>query len=135
MKGDGKRLGWRCANRQQQSDKAAIYNSREWKVLRLQKLQANPLCEAHLAKDKYVAAHCVHHKVPIETAKTMEELRRLAFDPANLMSLCDECHAAIHKAMGKGTTQLRQERAESRNERWKDKLRQRLTGKTPAAVV
>ena len=130
-----KKLSWRCANRQQQSDKATIYNSKEWKVTRWQKLHNNPLCEMHLAKDKYVSAHCVHHKVPIETAKTMEEMRRLAFDPANLMSLCDECHAAIHKAMGKGTTQLRRERAESRNERWKDKLVQRLTGKTPAHPI
>ena len=102
----------------------AIYNSREWKALRLLKLQQNPLCEMHYAKGKgkIVSAHCVHHIVPIETAKTMDEMRRLAFDPKNLQSLCDECHAKIHKEMGKGTKELRMERAQARNDRWRDRL-------------
>ena len=116
------KLSWRCANSQQQKDKMTIYNSREWKALRLLKLQQNPLCEMHYAKGKIVSSHCVHHLVPIETAKTMDEMRRLAFDPKNLQSLCDECHAKIHKEMGKGTKELRMERAQARNDRWRDRL-------------
>lgn len=94
------------------------------------KLREQPLCEKCLA-DGIAAgvpggwirsAHCVHHIIPIETAKTKEEMRRLAFNPTNLMSLCDECHAKIHKETGKGTTQLRRDRAEARQERWKDSL-------------
>ena len=117
-----KRLAWRCANAQQQRDKAEIYNSREWRELRVAKLRDKPLCQMCEEKQRYVSAHCVHHIIPIETAKTKEEMRRLAFNQTNLMSLCDECHASIHKEAGKGTTQLRRERAEARQERWKDSL-------------
>lgn len=125
-----KRLPWRCKNQQQAKDKAEIYNSRKWKELRVAKLREQPLCEMCLA-DGIAAgvpgglirsAHCVHHIIPIETAKTKREMLRLAFNPANLMSLCDECHARIHKETGKGTTQLRRERADARQERWKDSL-------------
>ena len=117
-----KRLAWRCANAQQQRDKAEIYNSREWRELRVAKLRDKPLCQMCEQKQRYVSAHCVHHIIPIETAKTKEEMWMLAFNPTNLMSLCDECHAMIHKETGKGTTQLRRERAEARQERWKDSL-------------
>ena len=33
---------WRCRNTKQQKDKMEIYNSREWRELRIQKLRANP---------------------------------------------------------------------------------------------
>lgn len=122
-----KRLAWRCQNIQQQRDKAEIYNSREWKELRIRKMQANPICEMCHKQGIIKASHCVHHVVPIETAKTKEEMRRIAFDANNLMALCDDCHAKIHRETGKGTTQLRRERAEARQSRWKDALIRRFT--------
>ena len=118
-----KRLAWRCNSLQQQRDKAEIYNSREWRELRVAKLRDKPLCQMCEQKQRYVSANCVHHIIPIETAKTKEEMRLLAFCGLDgLLSLCDECHAKIHKETGKGTTQLRRERAEARQERWKDSL-------------
>lgn len=133
---DKKRLAWRCRNIQQQKDKAEIYNSREWKQLRAEKLRANPLCEmciregeAKGIKGGYItAATCVHHIEPIETATTKEQMRRMAFVPLNrLMSLCQACHAKVHKELGSNTRRVVAERAEARQARWKDGLLNRFT--------
>ena len=117
-----KRLPWRCKNQQQAKDKATIYNSREWKELRLAKLRSQPLCEKCLADGWIRSAHCVHHITPIETAATMEEMRRLAFNPVNLMSLCDECHHKIHEEMRSFDPANVKARAEARHARWADNL-------------
>ena len=119
---DKKRLPWRCKNQQQAKDKATIYNSREWKELRIQKLRSNPLCERCEQQGFVRSAHCVHHITPIETAATMEEMRRLAFNPANLMSLCDECHHKIHEEMRSFDPANVKARAEARQSRWADNI-------------
>ena len=125
-----KRLPWRCKNQQRAKDKATIYNSREWKELRRAKLREQPLCEKCLADGMAAgvaggwirSAHCVHHIVPIETAATIEEMRRLAFNPANLMSLCDECHHKIHEEMRSFDTANVKARADARQARWADNI-------------
>ena len=119
-------------------DKQNIYNSREWKELRIMKLRANPLCEQCIKDGEAVgipggyirSATCVHHIVPIETAKTKEEMKRLAFDQHNLMALCQSCHARIHKEMGSNTAKIVRQRAEARQDRWADNLIQRFTTTT-----
>ena len=126
MNREKKRLPWRCKNAKQAKDKATIYNSREWKALRIQKLRANPLCERCEQEGFVRSAHCVHHIVPIETAKTMEEMKRLAYNPANLMSLCDECHHKIHEEMRSFDPACVKEREEARHERWKDAMMKRF---------
>ena len=84
----------------QKTDKAKIYNSREWKQRRAEKLQANPLCERCLEAGYVVPARVVHHKTPIETARNYEEMKRLAFCGLDrLQSLCFQCHSDIHKQM------------------------------------
>ena len=127
MNREKKRLPWRCKNAKQAKDKATIYNSREWKALRIQKLRANPLCERCEQEGFVRSAHCVHHIVPIETAKTMEEMKRLAYNPANLMSLCDECHHKIHEEMRSFDPANVKARAEARQDRWVDNLISRFT--------
>jgi 5-methylcytosine-specific restriction protein A len=123
-----KRLPWRCKNQQQAKDKATIYNSREWRELRIQKLRANPLCEICQQNGIVRSAHSVHHITPIETASTMEEMRRLAFCGLNgLMSLCDECHAKVHAEAKSHTKESVQQRARQRNDRWLDSIK----GKEP----
>ena len=118
-----KRLPWRCKSVKQAKDKATIYNSREWKNIRIWQLKRQPLCERHLYKEgRYVSAHCVHHITPIETAATMEEMKRLAFNPANLMSLCDECHHKIHEEMRSFDPANVKARAEARQARWADNI-------------
>ena len=125
-----KKRNWRGVTAKVAKDKAEIYNSREWHELRTAKLRANPLCERCVAEGKaagvpdgYItSATCVHHRTPIETAKTKDEMRRLAFDWNNLMSLCKSCHARIHKELGSNTAKIVRQRAEARQDRWADKL-------------
>lgn len=120
------RLPWRCNTVKQAKDKASIYNSREWKDLRILKLRANPLCEKCEAEGYVKSAHCVHHKHPIEDSHSVQEMKHWAFMWDNLQSLCDECHAAIHKQQGKGTKALAIERAKQRHDRWADGLMKRF---------
>ncbi len=126
-----KRLPWRCKNQQQAKDKADIYNSREWKELRIAKLRStNGLCEECMKEGIVTAARCVHHVVPIETARTKDEMKRLAFDINNLKALCFACHARIHKELGSNTAKIVRQRAEARQDRWKDNLMSRFMLKT-----
>ena len=131
-----KRLPWRCKNAQQAKDKQAIYNSREWHELRALKLHVTPTCErcrqlgikAGVPNGWIRAACCVHHIVPIETATTREEMRRLAICGLDgLMSLCKECHAAIHKENRSHTKEAIKEREQQRHERRRNHLIQRFT--------
>ena len=125
-----KKRNWRGVSDKVAKDKSEIYNSREWKELRIAKLRStNGLCEECLKEGIITAARCVHHVVPIETARTKEEMRRLAFDWNNLMSLCKSCHARIHKELGSNTKAKVAERAEARQARWKDSLLSRFTTK------
>jgi 5-methylcytosine-specific restriction protein A len=41
----------------------------------------------------------VHHIVPIESVSDVKSMEMLAFDDTNLMSVCRECHHAIHNEM------------------------------------
>lgn len=125
-----KRLPWRCKNQQQAKDKAEIYNSREWKDLRAAKLRSTKgLCEECMKQGIVTSARCVHHIVPIETARTKDEMKRLAIDCGlqGLKSLCFACHARIHKEMGSNTAKVVKARAEARQDRWADNLMQRFT--------
>ena len=118
-----KKRNWRGVSNKVAKDKADIYNSREWKELRIAKLRStNGLCEECLKHNIVTSARCVHHIVPIETARTKDEMRRLAFDWNNLMSLCKSCHARIHKEMGSNTAKIVRQRAEARQDRWADNL-------------
>ena len=120
---------WRGVSAKVAKDKQDIYNSREWKELRIAKLRStNGLCEECLKKRGVTnPARCVHHIVPIETARTKDEMRRLAFDANNLRALCFACHARIHKELGSNTAKIVKQRAEARQDRWKDNLMQRFT--------
>lgn len=118
-----KKRNWRGVSDKVAKDKQEIYNSREWKELRIAKLRStNGLCEECMKQGIVTAARCVHHIIPIETARTKEEMRRLAFDWNNLMSLCKSCHARIHKELGSNTAKIVRQRAEARQDRWADNL-------------
>ena len=118
-----KKRNWRGVSDKVAKDKQDIYNSREWKELRIAKLRSTDgLCEECLKEGIVTSARCVHHIIPIETARTKEEMRRLAFDWNNLMSLCKSCHARIHKELGSNTAKIVRQRAEARQDRWADNL-------------
>ena len=40
-----------------------------------------------------------HHKVPVESAKTEEHMRQLAYDVSNIELLCIPCHIKTHQEM------------------------------------
>ena len=120
-----KKRNWRGVSDKVAKDKSEIYNSREWKELRIAKLRStNGLCEECMEQGIVTSARCVHHIIPIETARTKDEMRRLALDCGlnGLMSLCQSCHAKIHKELGSNTAKIVRQRAEARQDRWADGL-------------
>ena len=120
-----KKRNWRGVSDKVAKDKSEIYNSREWKELRIAKLRStNGLCEECLKQGIVTSARCVHHVVPIETARTKDEMKRLAIDCGlqGLKSLCFACYARIHKELGSNTAKIVRQRAEARQDRWADGL-------------
>lgn len=95
-----------------------LMNSREWRELREAKLQQNPLCERCQAQGYVTAARCVHHLVPVESGRTEDDCRRLAFQFTNLQSLCFQHHAEIHKAEHSHSREAHQKRASDRLAQW-----------------
>jgi 5-methylcytosine-specific restriction enzyme A len=71
-------------------ERAAFYNSPNWRRARLAHLARQPLCQECLKRSLVVEARLVHH--------IQERLDRpdLAFDRANLESLCGPCHSRLH---------------------------------------
>lgn len=85
-----------------------LLNTKEWRELRDWKIQqCQWLCERCRQEgiDKGIpggyirAAKTVHHRIPVESGRTDEEMRALCFDRNNLMLLCPECHHKIHEEM------------------------------------
>jgi len=123
-----KKRNWRGVSDKVAKDKAEIYNSREWKELRIAKLRSTKgLCEECMKQGIVTSARCVHHVVPIETARTKDEMKRLAFNVNNMRALCFACHAHIHKELGSNTAKIVRQRAEARQDRWADNLMSKFT--------
>lgn len=64
-----------------------------WMRCRNMFITMHPLCSICLENSKYTPATVVHHIIPIS-----EGGKRL--DPANLTSLCRECHERLHGRLG-----------------------------------
>lgn len=126
---DKKHLPWRCKNAKQAKDKAEIYNSREWQELRVRKIQAaQGLCEVCMKQGYVTSAKIVHHIHPIEDSHSMQEMRHWAFMWDNLLLVCQQCHAKIHRDQLKSNTkETVKQRAEARQERWVEQMRAKFT--------
>lgn len=76
-----------------------IYQSAEWKKLRLAKLQQDPLCELCLSKGIVTEAVDVHH---IDSFTKYDGTKKLAlaYNYANLLALCKQCHQKLHNKCG-----------------------------------
>jgi len=76
-------------------ERQKIYNNTRWRKLRDAKLQQYPLCEVCLAKGIITPAIDIHH---IDSFMNYDGLKRLekAYNFANLLSICKECHQKIH---------------------------------------
>jgi len=77
-----------------------VYQTERWKRLRLGKLHSQPTCEICDARGIISLAVDVHHADSV-TNYDGEMLLYKAYDADNLVSLCKECHAWLHRG---GTT-------------------------------
>lgn len=95
-----------------------LMNAKRWKCLRQQYLQEHPLCEICKEKGIITSAIDVHHKRPIETAHTIEDMAALAYDPANLQALCIPCHIKVHQELRSHSVEVHQQRQRASVDRW-----------------
>ena len=102
----------------QKKDKMRIYNSKEWRLVRNAKLEKNPLCEVCAERGKIVAAQCVHHIIPIETASDWRYMCELAYRFSNLQSLCFACHGEIHRSLNSFSRDAHIKASANAVERW-----------------
>ena len=109
-----------------------LLNSKRWKELRISYLREHPLCERCQAEGYVRAAVDIHHRKPISSAMTVQEMFRLCYLSSNLQALCIPCHIKVHKAMKKGTKANRKEREAQRMSRWSESVRR--IGITPAPI-
>ena len=98
-----------------------LLNSKRWRELRASYREAHPLCERCLAEGRVSPTVDIHHRVPVESAKTDYDMQALCFDWNNLQALCISCHVEVHQQMGKATKANHQEREQQQTERWLDK--------------
>lgn len=101
-----------------------LINTTRWKRLRLQKLQAQPLCECDECKtiDKITPATEVHHITPVESVSSIEQMKLLMYDYNNLLSVSHECHSRIHQEMFSHSKKNVQQANKKRTQRFIDKF-------------
>lgn len=99
-------------------DYQQMLNSKRWRELRIWKLTQNPLCELCEAEGYVRSAVDVHHKVPVESARSIEEMRELCYNPSNLQSLCIPCHVKVHQEERSHSREAHQQREDERLQRW-----------------
>lgn len=107
-------------------DYQRLLNSKKWRELRAWKLQQNPLCEVCQANGYVRSAVDVHHKVPVESARTPQEMEQLCFNPSNLQALCIQCHCDIHRKVRSHSKDAHAQRERERLDRWKTELERRV---------
>ena len=74
-----------------------LINTPTWRKIRRRRLAADKwLCQRCLSKGIVRAATQVHHVVPVESAHTIDDMRRLCYDFNNTTSLCERCHVEVH---------------------------------------
>ena len=97
-----------------------LLNSPRWKNIRRAYLQQHPLCE-RCEREGFVRSSVdVHHKRPVESAKTTYEMERLAYnmDGNNLEALCIPCHIKTHQEMRSHTKEKVKENKERARRRF-----------------
>ena len=107
-----------------------LLNAKRWKeVKRIVWQRNNGLCERCREEGIITAGVDCHHIIPVESAKTEQEMERLAYDVNNIRLLCIPCHIKTHQEMHSHTKENVEERRQLRHERWKDSLLSRFTTK------
>ena len=87
-----------------------LLNSKRWaEVKRIVWQRTNGLCERCREEGFITPGVDCHHIVPVESAKTVQEMERLAFNPANCRLLCVACHIKTHQEAKSHTREKVQE--------------------------
>ena len=77
-----------------------LLNSPRWaEVKRIVWQRAEGLCERCKREGFITAGVDCHHKQPVESANTEEEMKRLAYNVSNIELLCVPCHIKTHQEM------------------------------------
>ncbi len=106
-----------------------LLNAKEWQhVKRIVWQRANGLCERCKSEGHITPGVDCHHIVPVESAKSQQEMEQLAYNPDNCRLLCIACHVKTHKEMNSHTAETVKERRITRQNRWEQYMRQRFTG-------
>jgi 5-methylcytosine-specific restriction endonuclease McrA len=96
-----------------------LLNDKRWKLLRAEVFKrTNGLCELCLKEGIYKPGVDVHHLRPVEQAKTVQEMERLAYDPNNCQLLCIPCHIKVHHDMRTHTKEKVKENKERARRRF-----------------
>ena len=87
-----------------------LLNSKRWaEVKRFVWQRADGLCERCRREGLIRAGVDCHHKTPVESAKTEQEMERLAYDVSNIELLCIPCHIKTHQEMRSHTKEYHRE--------------------------
>ena len=77
-----------------------LLNSPRWgEVKRIVWARAEGLCERCRREGYFTPGVDCHHKIPVESAKTEEEMKQLAYNVSNIELLCIPCHIKTHQEM------------------------------------
>lgn len=112
----------------QHPDYKRLIVSTRWRKLRQEWITRHPLCERCKEEGRTVAATEVHHTVPVLKGSSAMERERLAYDPANLQSLCRNCHRLAHIALMSRDPEERKARAAKEAEGFWATVRARAPG-------
>ena len=70
-------------------------------------------------EDGYIkSGFACHHVIPFESARSQAEMERLFFDVNNIILVCKDCHAKIHREMKSHTKEKVAERKAQRRSRF-----------------
>ena len=96
-----------------------LLNDKRWKLLRAAVFRrTNGLCEMCLKEGIITPGVDVHHIKPVETGRTVQEMERLAYNPANCQLLCIACHIKVHQDMRTHTKEKVKENKERARRRF-----------------
>ena len=98
-----------------------LLNSKRWRELRARYREAHPLCERCLAEGRVSPTVDIHHREPVESAKTDYDMQRLCFDWNNLQALCVACHIEVHQQERSHSKEQVQANKQRETQRWLDR--------------
>ena len=106
-----------------------LLNSKRWQIVKcIVWRRTKGMCEECLKVGlKRPGVDC-HHIIPVESAKTEQEMEQLAYNPSNIRLLCVACHIKTHQEMLSHTKEkVRENKARARQRflqmndpNWKD---------------